>query len=141
MRTAVVLPAPLGPRRPSTVPSYYREIQAVQRPGLAVALLQPFGQNGGSAVHHMVPFRGWRSSLIKQDEAACTHGNLGIGKNFGHGYACSAAQLCHGAGAITGPRTIEIREGILQQRGCPGRSPTPRACFAPTPGSLPHPFC
>jgi hypothetical protein len=30
----------------------------------------------------MVPFRGWRSSLIKQDAMVGTHGNLGVAEEF-----------------------------------------------------------
>ena len=46
MRTAVVLPAPLGPSTPSTVPSRAGQVDPVQRLGGAEALGEPLGLDG-----------------------------------------------------------------------------------------------
>ena len=51
MRTAVVLPAPFGPSSPKTLPGLDAEIDAAKRVDVAVALAQPSGLDGGSAVH------------------------------------------------------------------------------------------
>ena len=45
MRTAVVLPAPLWPSSPSTVPGATRQVQPAQRLGLAEALAQVLGED------------------------------------------------------------------------------------------------
>ena len=46
IRTAVVLPAPFGPSRPSTVPVGTREVDAVDGDDVAEALREPFGLDG-----------------------------------------------------------------------------------------------
>ena len=48
MRTAVVLPAPFGPRRPSTVPGRDREVDAVEGDDVAEALAESFRVDGWS---------------------------------------------------------------------------------------------
>ena len=52
----VVLPAPFGPSRPSTVPSCDVEVDPVERPHLPVGLDQPFDAHGrdGRAFHGTV---------------------------------------------------------------------------------------
>ena len=45
MRMAVVLPAPLWPSRPSTVPGAHVEVEVAQRPEVAEALAQPSGDD------------------------------------------------------------------------------------------------
>ena len=43
MRSAVVLPAPLWPRRPSTVPGRHVEVEVAQGPEVAEALAEALG--------------------------------------------------------------------------------------------------
>ena len=47
IRTAVVLPAPLGPSRPSTVPGRHGEVDAGERLDVAEALGEALDPDGG----------------------------------------------------------------------------------------------
>ena len=83
MRTAVVLPAPLGPSTPSTVPARSGEVDAVQRERLAEALGEPVGLD-----REVV--RGGHGSTVGGALAARSHGaHMGS-----HGARATAVQWC-----------------------------------------------
>ena len=53
MRTAVVLPAPFGPSRPSTLPACDAQVDAAERLDVAVALAQPLCLDCCGRRHHL----------------------------------------------------------------------------------------
>ena len=51
MRTSVVLPAPLGPSSPNTVPGLDLEVEAVERDDVAERVPDAVGADGGHGGH------------------------------------------------------------------------------------------
>ena len=156
MRTAVVLPAPLGPSTPSTVPAGHGEVHALQRPRLPEVLHEALGLDHQVSCHapslrgpaDTAPTR-HRHRLTAADRCreggrpGCAHPHRRSASRYaGHGRAPASAR-CGGPRltACLGPRVSDSAP-ICRLPACRPRRPfggvrgaAPEAsCLIPPPG-------
>ena len=84
MRTAVVLPAPLGPSTPSTVPAGDGEVHALQRPRLPERLDEALGLDHQVSCH-APSLRGPADTAPTRHRHRLTRANIGAEREGGQG--------------------------------------------------------
>ena len=138
MRMVVVLPAPLGPRKPTTSPRCDREAQLVYGGHMAVAFADTFDRYHLRLLKKRKSRVGFRSTWLMREGPVLTHsaGRAGTRSRHhhfvstkssaarfytGHGACCPPPWMCsHGPGAVApGSARAQVTTG----RRCRGIEP------------------